>query len=191
MWCLSATTESLLVGSNSSRAITFTFRQIPLGKAWTPESSQLWVKYMVIAPSQKILISIGCCTTIKYQYFNSRIQRWYLHRSILLAGIWDTHISSSPYLHQESNDKQFGIIGSYIHHRFSRVFLLTRYNQSSYYRNILAITTLWALFWEYAVFIYDFRLGFVHSKCILLILFERLWFLNDTKNQHFTISIHC
>ena len=30
--------------SYSSRAITFTFGQIPLGKVWTPLSSQLWVK---------------------------------------------------------------------------------------------------------------------------------------------------
>ena len=29
---------------NSSRAIMFTFGQIPLGKVWTPLSSQLWVK---------------------------------------------------------------------------------------------------------------------------------------------------
>ena len=32
------------VSSYSSRAITFTFGQIPLGKVWTPLSSQLWVK---------------------------------------------------------------------------------------------------------------------------------------------------
>ena len=30
--------------SYSSRAITFTFGQIPLGKVWNPLSSQLWVK---------------------------------------------------------------------------------------------------------------------------------------------------
>ena len=30
---------------NFSRAITFTFGQLPLGKVWTPLSSKLWVKY--------------------------------------------------------------------------------------------------------------------------------------------------
>ena len=34
----------IVVSSNSSRAITFAFGQISLGKVWTPLSSQLWVK---------------------------------------------------------------------------------------------------------------------------------------------------
>ena len=34
----------IIVSLNSSRAIMFTFRQIPLGKVWNPLSSQLWVK---------------------------------------------------------------------------------------------------------------------------------------------------
>ena len=34
----------IVVSSYSSRAITFIFGQIPLGKVWTPLSSQLWVK---------------------------------------------------------------------------------------------------------------------------------------------------
>ena len=38
------TAESYYASSFSGRAITFTFGQIPLGKVWTPLSSQLWVK---------------------------------------------------------------------------------------------------------------------------------------------------
>ena len=39
------TTESQNESSNSTRSITFTFGKIPLGKAWTPLSSHLCVKY--------------------------------------------------------------------------------------------------------------------------------------------------
>ena len=46
-WCNGLkrqTAESVYASSYSSCAITFTFGQIPLGKVWTPLSSQLWVK---------------------------------------------------------------------------------------------------------------------------------------------------
>ena len=38
------TQNNLYASSKSSRANMFTFGQIPLGKVWTPLSSQLWVK---------------------------------------------------------------------------------------------------------------------------------------------------
>ena len=43
-WLKRWTAESKYASLYSSRAITFTFGQISLVKAWTPLSSQLWVK---------------------------------------------------------------------------------------------------------------------------------------------------
>ena len=52
VWCYNQDTRVsrgcprgvMVKAMDCSRAITFTFGQIPLGKVWTPLSSQLWVK---------------------------------------------------------------------------------------------------------------------------------------------------
>ena len=44
----------ILVSSFSSRAVTSTFRQIPLGEVWAPLSSQLWVRQYHYCSPRKI-----------------------------------------------------------------------------------------------------------------------------------------
>ena len=47
------------MSSYSSRAITFTFGQILLGKVWTPLSSQLWVKYYHYCSSRRMALALN------------------------------------------------------------------------------------------------------------------------------------
>ena len=49
----------ITVSSNSSCAITFTFRLIPLGKVWTLLSPQLWVKKYLYCSSLALNIQQG------------------------------------------------------------------------------------------------------------------------------------
>ena len=73
------------VSSNSSHAIMFTFRQIPLGKVWTPFSPQMWVEYYYCHFSTRIaLVSYGGWYAIKQR-----------NQTILLLSLLPQYVSSS------------------------------------------------------------------------------------------------